>query len=86
MPRHGKWARTILKPSSTDELKRYGRLRPTLSDNSLDPRVLARDIVIYNFGDARVLLSNTDPVTGTDFGLRRESILKDFATQTLKVS
>jgi hypothetical protein len=37
------------------EMKRYGQLLPTLPDDSNDPRVLARDLVLLNLGDARVV-------------------------------
>ena len=62
------------------ELRQYGCLRPTLPDDSLDPRVLARDIIVYNFGDARVLTSNTNPETGWN-GSSRERTLKEFADE-----
>ena len=69
-----------------DELKNYGRLRPTLPDDSLDPRILARDIKLFNFGDQRVDLIETTPAAGPYRGMARESILRDFALNTLKVS
>ncbi|QII03903.1 hypothetical protein BH92_27980 (plasmid) [Rhodococcoides fascians A21d2] len=43
-----------------DEMKRYGTLLPTLPDDSTDPRVLARDILLFNFGDLRVLDHHLD--------------------------
>ncbi|MFA3899475.1 MULTISPECIES: hypothetical protein [Rhodococcus] len=69
-----------------DELKNYGRLRPTIADDSLDPRILARDIKLFNFGDQRVNLIETTPATGPHRGQRRENILRDFALDTLHVS
>ena len=62
------------------ELKQYGCLRPTLPDDSLDPRALARDIIVYSFGDARALASNTHPGTGWNDS-SRERTLKKFAAE-----
>lgn len=60
-----------------DEIRRYGRRRPIVDDAADDPRVLARDLILLNLGDARVLsLGNTpeDPFNG-----RYETTLRRFA-------
>lgn len=65
----------------------YGRLRPTTPDASTDPRVLARDVLLYNYGDARVCVDpevNDAPDGPHNTWGNREKVLRDFA-ETLGV-
>ncbi|ORM37799.1 hypothetical protein [Williamsia sp. 1135] len=53
------------------EIDTYGRLRPVLPDDSLDPEVLARDLRLLSYGDGRAVLATRS----------RESDLRSFAQQ-----
>ncbi|MDJ0004866.1 hypothetical protein QM616_19255 [Rhodococcus fascians] len=77
---HGKpWEKKKFEERATreqDEMKRYGTLLPTLPDDSTDPRVLARDILLFNFGDLRVLDHHMD---ADPLDERRARVLERFA-------